>query len=66
MKDIAVVTGYIMYYDLLESMNGSFFTKIDKAIEIAEAFCKTYPTDFEWGVEIDFEETVVEFLNKNI
>ena len=46
-EDIAIVTGYIMYYDLLEAMNGSFFTKIDRAIEIATKFAETYPADFE-------------------
>jgi len=39
MKELAVVAGYIMYYDMLqEKINGSFFSKIDKAIEIAEDF----------------------------
>jgi hypothetical protein len=66
-NDLAVVTGYIMYYDMLQDkINGSFFSKIDKAIEIAELFCSFYPADFQWGVEIDFEETLKEFLNKNI
>ena len=36
MEELAVVTGYIMYYDLLEfKINGSFFSKIDKAMELA-------------------------------
>ena len=62
-NDIAVVVGYIMYYDLLEDkINGSFFSKIDKAIEIAEEFCKLYPKDFSWGVKLDFEETLNNYL----
>ena len=62
-NDIAVVVGYIMYYDLLEDkINGSFFSKIDKAIEIAEEFCKLYPKDFPWGVKLDFEETLNKYL----
>lgn len=68
MKDLAVVTGYIMFYDLLENVTaGSFFSKIDKAIEIAELFCNIYPSDFKWEESnLDFEETLEEFLNKNI
>ena len=66
-KDVVVVTGYIMYYDMLQdSISGSFFSKIDKAIEIAELFCSFYPADFEWGVELDFEETLEKFLIKSI
>lgn len=64
-NDLAVIVGYIMYYDLLEDrINGSFFSKIDKAIEIAERFCKIYPPTFEWGVEIEFEETLEEYLQR--
>ena len=63
MKDLAVITGYIMYYDILESMNGSFFTKIDRAIELAEEFMKIYPEDFNWE-ELDWEETLEQFLIK--
>lgn len=57
-----------MYYDMLQyKINGSFFSKIDKAIEIAELFCNLYPADFKWEEsDLDFEETVDEFLNKNI
>lgn len=68
MKDLAVVTGYIMFYDLLENVtSGSFFSKIDKAIEIAELFCSIYPSDFKWEEsDLDFEETLDEFLTKNI
>lgn len=68
MKELAVVVGYIMYYDMLqEKINGSFFSKIDKAIEIAEDFIKYYPEEFEWE-ELDFEETLEQFLitNKHI
>jgi hypothetical protein len=61
-KDIAVVTGYIMFYDLLElHINGSFFSKIDTAIELAEEFVSKYPPDYDWA-ENDFEETIESFL----
>lgn len=68
-KNLAVVVGYIMYYDLLEdSINGSFFSKIDKAIEIAELFCSFYSAEEEsgWSGDLDFEETLDEFVKKNI
>ena len=46
-NDLAVVAGYIMFYDLLEDkFSGSFFSKIDKAIEIAEVFLQTISTRF--------------------
>jgi hypothetical protein len=69
MKNIAVVTGYIMYYDMLEDkINGSFFSKIDKAMEIAESFCNFYSAEEEsgWLGELDFEETLEQFLKENI
>lgn len=68
-KNLAVVVSYIMYYDLLEDkINGSFFSKIDKTIEIAESFCSFYSAEEEsgWSGDLDFEETLEEFLNKNI
>lgn len=67
-KNLAVVVGYIMFYDLLEDkINGSFFSKIDKAVELAESFCSFYSAEEEGGwIELDFEETLEEFLNKNI
>lgn len=67
MNDIAVVTGYIMYYDLLQDfeINGSFFSKIDKAIEIAEKFAIKYPDNDYW-VENDFEDTILKFVNEMI
>lgn len=62
-SDLAVVVAYIMYYDMLEDkINGSFFSKIDKAMEIGQKFNKKYPESFEWGVEIDFEETLNEYV----
>lgn len=66
MKELAVVTGFIMYYELLEEyINGSFFTQIDKAIEIAQAFIEIYPEDYEW-VDEDFEETLGVFCKNYI
>lgn len=66
MNDIAVVTGYLMYYRMLEEkLNGSFFTQIDKAIEIAEKFALKYPSDEYW-IENDFEDTIYEFVTNYI
>lgn len=65
MNDIAVVTGYIMYYDMLININGSFFSKIDKAIEIAELFALKYPDEDYW-IENDFEDTIYEFVNEQL
>jgi hypothetical protein len=44
--NLAVVVGYIMYYDLLkDNINGSFFSKIDKAIEIAKDFILAFSAE---------------------
>lgn len=68
-ENLAVVVGYIMYYNMLEEeMNGSFFTKIDKAIEIAKEFCSFYSAEEEsgWSNDLDFEETLNEFVTSKI
>ena len=59
-KDEAVVVGYIMFHKLID--NKSFFQQIDEVIEIAEDFCKIYPEDFAWGVEMEFDETLEEYI----
>jgi hypothetical protein len=66
--DLLVVVGYIMYYDLLErSINGSFFSKIDKAIELAEQFVELYPEDYNWvDTDLDFEEAIEKFLESKL
>ena len=58
--------GAEMYFQV-RNTESSFFSKIDKAIEIAEDFIKYYPEEFEWE-ELDFEETLEQFLitNKHI
>lgn len=66
MNDLAVVTGYVMYYDLLQDkINGSFFSKIDKAIEIAEKFALKYPDNDYW-IQNNFEDTIYKFVNNYI
>jgi hypothetical protein len=66
--DLLVVVGYIMHYDLLEgSINGSFFSKIDKAIELAEQFVELYPEDYNWvDTHLDFEEAIELFLESKL
>ena len=65
-KEVVVVSGYIMYYDLLEfKINGSFFSKIDKAIELANKFIQKYDKEYrENWTELDWEETLSEFINR--
>lgn len=60
-EELALVVGYIMFYDLLD-INGSFFSKIDEAIRIGGLFIEKYPSDYKW-IEEDFEETLNEFTN---
>lgn len=66
--DVSVVVGYIMFYDLLKpKINGSFFTKIDRAIELAKSFCEIYAEDEKEGwVNKDFEETLEKFMYEKI
>ena len=65
-KDILIVLAYIMYYDMLQNaIDGSFFSKIDYAIELAEKFAVTYPEDYDWE-ENNFEDTIQDFLSNHI
>jgi hypothetical protein len=66
--NLAVVVGYIMHYDLLVDINGSFFSKIDKAIEIGKEFCLTFSAEegTHWIGDLNFKEGLNKFLiNKN-
>lgn len=62
--ELAVVTGYIMFYKLFEGtrFDGSFFNTIDNAMLVAQEFIKKYPHDFEWGINEEFDETLEEFV----
>lgn len=62
-KNLSVIVGYIMYYDLVQ-LNGSFFSKIDKAIELGQDFISQHTLDEEnnWANR-DFEETLEKFIN---
>ncbi len=69
-RDVAVVTGYIMYNDLLEDaigVNDSFISKIDLAINLAEKFVEKYPEYYNWEEsKLDFEEAIEEFLKPHL
>lgn len=65
--ELAVVTGYIMFYDLLaDQINGSFFSKIDKAMELAQKFIERYSHEYktDW-IDKDWEETLENFVILN-
>ena len=66
-EELTVVTSYIMYYDLLEGTryDGSFFSKIDRAILLAREFIRCYPIDYIWGIEKEFDETLEEWVKNN-
>lgn len=67
-RDLLVVVGYIIHYDYLgKTINGSFFSKIDKAIELAEQFVELYPEDYNWvDTDLDFEEAIEKFLESKL
>ena len=45
-----------------EIINTTLFQSFDKIFEIAEKFIEEYGIDVvEWGVEMEYEETVVDF-----
>lgn len=66
-QEIALVTAVIINEELLR---GSLFQTFDKAYEIAEKFVDKYgygeKTEQEWGVDAEFDETVIEFTNQEI
>lgn len=46
-----------------EIINETLFQSFDKIFEIAEAFTSNYGCHKDWGIGLDFEETVIEFAN---
>ena len=50
-----------------EVINSTLFQSFDKIFEIAEKFIYKYGIDdTQWGVEMDFEEAVVDFATKYV
>lgn len=58
-EDLASTTAYI-YSEIMESP--LFFSNIDKAIELAKAFIKEFPTNTDWEqMPTTWEETLYNF-----
>ena len=63
MKDISLIIAVIYNEDLL---TGSVFQNFEEAYELAKAFQKKYPHDFNWESEDnDFDEAIIKFVNLN-
>ncbi len=61
-KELALLTSFIIKEDVL---GGTLFQTFDKAYELAHKFIDQYPLDTKWGIEIEYEDTIIDFLNKN-
>ena len=63
-KELSLLTNIIRQEDLL---NGSIFQTFDNIYEIALAFVEKYGVDeIIWGVDMEYEETVVKFATEYI
>lgn len=67
-KEIALVASVILNEDLL---NGTVFQTFDNAYSIAEKFVLKYgyceeTAQIHWGVDAEFDETVIEFTENHI
>ena len=61
MKDISLIIAVIYHEDLL---TGSVFQSFREAYELAKAFHKKYPHNFNWEAEDnDFDEAIIKFVN---
>lgn len=62
-KELAVITAYIMQNNLLQA---EFINSIDKAYDIALKFAEKYPHNFQWEYrEKDWDEVLEEFVKIN-
>jgi hypothetical protein len=64
-KELALVTAIIINEDIL---GGTIFQTFDTAYHIAEKFVAKYGYDeytyqIEWGVDAEFDETVIDFAS---
>lgn len=66
-KELAVVVGYIMHYSLFDGTrySGSYFATIDYALLVAEEFLKVYPYNYVWGTELEWDETLEDWVRIN-
>ena len=65
-KEIAITTAYIAY-SLVNERYNSIIQMLDKAYDYAVLFVEKYPLHTKWGLEegeLDWEETVYEFLKE--
>ncbi len=63
-KELALITNIIRQEELL---SGSIFQTFDEIYKIAWAFIDKYGVDdVEWGVELEYEETVAEFATEYV
>lgn len=47
-----------------EIINETLFQSFDKIFEIAEAFINEYGCYEDWEIDLDFEETIIDFANR--
>lgn len=57
-KDIAIATAY---FQTLYT-HQSFFNSIDYCFDLAVEFVEKYPPETEWGIELEYEETLEKFF----
>lgn len=60
-KELALITSYIIRKNLL---NGSVINTFDTAYDIAQEFMEKFPLNTKWGVELQWEEEVEEFVEE--
>ena len=57
-KELSLICCLIREEEIIDE---SLFQSFDKVFEIARAFVQKYGLDNEWGVDNDYESTVIEF-----
>lgn len=61
-KELALLTSFIIQEDVL---GGTLFQTFDKAYELAHKFLDQYPLDTQWGIDMEYEDTIIDFLKTN-
>lgn len=60
-RELALITSYIIRKNLL---NGSVLNTFDTAYDVAQEFMEKFPLNTKWGVELQWEEEVEEFVEE--
>lgn len=60
-KELALITSYIIRKNLL---NGGVLNTFDTAYDVAQEFMEKFPLNTKWGVELQWEEEVEEFVEE--